>query len=216
MPIYASWRLRGTAAEPTKVTDLPGKGDELNHHWTKSLFVSADGTHLYVGVGSNSNIGENGMQAEHMRAAILEVYPANGAILVYASGLRNPVGMDWNPQTEDVAALKARLTAGLEAYRNDYAAYYTRCRHASSPAMRDPNPTVVLIPGLGLIAWGKDKSESRVTAEFYNCAVEVMRGAEAIDEYVALPQQEACRSPHHVIVYTGNVMLIKRPRLGPQ
>ena len=57
--------------------------------------------------------------------------------------------------------------------------------------MRDPNPTVILIPGLGMIAWGKDKSESRVTAEFYNCAVEVMRGAEAIDRYVALPQQEA-------------------------
>ena len=57
--------------------------------------------------------------------------------------------------------------------------------------MRDPNPTVILIPGLGMIAWGKDKSESRVTAEFYNCAVEVMRGAEAIDEYIALPQQEA-------------------------
>src|SRR5258706_6702358 len=57
--------------------------------------------------------------------------------------------------------------------------------------MRDPNPRVVLIPGLGMIAWGKDKSESRVTAEFYNCAVEVMRGAEAIDEYIALPQQEA-------------------------
>jgi NAD(P)-dependent dehydrogenase (short-subunit alcohol dehydrogenase family) len=57
--------------------------------------------------------------------------------------------------------------------------------------MRDPNPTVTLIPGLGMIAWGKDKSESRVTAEFYNCAVEVMRGAEAIDEYIALPQQEA-------------------------
>jgi NAD(P)-dependent dehydrogenase (short-subunit alcohol dehydrogenase family) len=57
--------------------------------------------------------------------------------------------------------------------------------------MRDSNPTVVLIPGLGMIAWGKDKSESRVTAEFYNCAVDVMRGAEAIDRYVALPQQEA-------------------------
>jgi NAD(P)-dependent dehydrogenase (short-subunit alcohol dehydrogenase family) len=57
--------------------------------------------------------------------------------------------------------------------------------------MRDPNPTVVLIPGVGLVAWGKDKSESRVTAEFYNCAVEVMRGAEAIDKYIALPQQEA-------------------------
>ena len=57
--------------------------------------------------------------------------------------------------------------------------------------MRDPNPTVVLIPGLGMIAWGKNKSESRVTAEFYNCAIEVMRGAEAIDEYEAMDQQEA-------------------------
>ena len=99
--------------------------------------------------------------------------------------------MDWNPQTEDAAALKKKLAAGLEAYRKDYAAYYAKCKHANSPAMRDPNPTVVLIPGLGMIAWGKDKSESRVTAEFYNCAVEVMRGAEAIDEYIALPQQEA-------------------------
>src|SRR5260370_17305581 len=57
--------------------------------------------------------------------------------------------------------------------------------------MRDPNPSVIMIPGIGMIALGKDKSESRVTAEFYNCAVEVMRGAEAIDEYIALPQQEA-------------------------
>src|SRR5688572_12710039 len=57
--------------------------------------------------------------------------------------------------------------------------------------MRDPNPTVILIPGLGMIAWGKNKSESRVTAEFYNAAVEVMRGAEAISEYIALPRQEA-------------------------
>ena len=102
-----------------------------------------------------------------------------------------PLFVDWNPQTEDVAALKAKLATGLEAYRADYGAYYDRCKHANSPAMRDPNPTVIFIPGVGMIAWGKDKSESRVTAEFYNCAVEVMRGAEALDEYVSLPQQEA-------------------------
>jgi rhamnulose-1-phosphate aldolase/alcohol dehydrogenase len=102
-----------------------------------------------------------------------------------------PLYVDWNPQSEDVAALKQKLSDGLVKYRQDYAEYYERCKHANSPAMRDPNPTVVLIPGLGMIAWGKDKSESRVTAEFYNCAVEVMRGAEAIDEYIALPQQEA-------------------------
>jgi rhamnulose-1-phosphate aldolase/alcohol dehydrogenase len=102
-----------------------------------------------------------------------------------------PLDVDWNPQSEGVASLKQKLSDGLEKYRQDYADYYERCKHANSPAMRDPNPTVVLIPGLGMIAWGKDKSESRVTAEFYNCAVEVMRGAEAIDEYIALPQQEA-------------------------
>lgn len=102
-----------------------------------------------------------------------------------------PLYVDWNPQSEDVASLKQKLSDGLEKYRQDYAEYYGRCKHANSPAMRDPNPTVVLIPGLGMIAWGKDKSESRVTAEFYSCAIEVMRGAEAIDEYIALPQQEA-------------------------
>jgi rhamnulose-1-phosphate aldolase/alcohol dehydrogenase len=90
-----------------------------------------------------------------------------------------------------VETLKAKLKAGLEQYRKDYADYYSRCKRPNSPAMRDPNPTVILIPGVGMVAWGKDKSESRVTAEFYNCAIEVMRGAEAIDRYIALPQQEA-------------------------
>lgn len=102
-----------------------------------------------------------------------------------------PLYVDWDPQGETLADLKTKLSADLAKYQQDYADYYHRCRHLNSPAMRDPNPTVILIPGLGMIAWGKDKSESRVTAEFYNCAVEVMRGAEAIDEYVSLPQQEA-------------------------
>jgi len=102
-----------------------------------------------------------------------------------------PLFVDWDARTGDIAALKTRIAAALDGYRADYAAYYSACQRAASPAMRDPNPRVVLIPGLGLIAWGKDKSESRVTAEFYNCAVEVMRGAEAIDRYIALPTQEA-------------------------
>ena len=102
-----------------------------------------------------------------------------------------PLYVDWNPQAEDAASLKQKLSDGLVKYRQDYADYYRTCKRENSPVMRDANPTVILIPGLGMIAWGKDKSESRVTAEFYNCAVEVMRGAEAIDEYIALPQQEA-------------------------
>jgi rhamnulose-1-phosphate aldolase/alcohol dehydrogenase len=102
-----------------------------------------------------------------------------------------PLYVDWNPQEQKLEDLKLKLSTGLEKYRQDYSDYYNRCKHPDSPPMRNPNPTVILIPGLGMIAWGKDKSESRVTAEFYNCAVEVMRGAEAIDEYVSLPQQEA-------------------------
>jgi rhamnulose-1-phosphate aldolase/alcohol dehydrogenase len=102
-----------------------------------------------------------------------------------------PLYVAWDAQKEDVAALKTRLAEGLKTYREDYRAYYERCKRPGSPAMRNPNPSIVLIPGCGMIAWGKDKSESRVTAEFYNCAVEVMRGSEAMSEYVALPEQEA-------------------------
>ncbi len=102
-----------------------------------------------------------------------------------------PLFVNWNPDTGDIETLKTALTEGLAAYRNDYAAYYDRCKRADSSPMRDSNPTVVLIPGLGMIAWGKNKSESRVTAEFYNCALQVMRGAEAIDRYEAMDEQEA-------------------------
>ncbi|MCA9872188.1 MAG: bifunctional rhamnulose-1-phosphate aldolase/short-chain dehydrogenase, partial [Anaerolineales bacterium] len=102
-----------------------------------------------------------------------------------------PLYVDWDPQAEDFSALLAKLESGLDHYRQDYAAYYNACKHPNSPAMRDPNPTVILIPGLGLIAWGKNKSESRVTAEFYSLAIQVMRAAEAISQYQGLPRQEA-------------------------
>ncbi|MCC2665195.1 MAG: sorbosone dehydrogenase family protein, partial [Geminicoccaceae bacterium] len=84
-------------APGTKLADLPG--GPINHHWTKSLVASPDGSKLYVGVGSNSNVAENGMEAEERRAAILEIDRATGRSRVFASGLRNPVGMDWQPQS---------------------------------------------------------------------------------------------------------------------
>lgn len=85
------------SAAGTKVVDLPAGA--INHHWTKNVIASADGSKLYVAVGSNSNAGENGIAAEESRAAIWEVDPASGSHRVFASGLRNPVGLAWEPET---------------------------------------------------------------------------------------------------------------------
>jgi len=93
---YARGATQITAA-PVKLADLPGA--PRNHHWTKSLVASRDGRKLYVGVGSNSNIAEHGMAIEAGRAAIQEIDVATGASRVYASGLRNPVGLAWQPQS---------------------------------------------------------------------------------------------------------------------
>jgi glucose/arabinose dehydrogenase len=92
---YKTGQTSITAA-PVKVADLPAG---LNHHWTKNLVASKDGSKLYVSVGSNSNVGENGMDKEEGRAAIWEFDRASGKGRVFASGLRNPVGMAWNPQS---------------------------------------------------------------------------------------------------------------------
>ena len=102
-----------------------------------------------------------------------------------------PLCVDWDPQAEDAGALKIKLEAGLARYRGDYAQYYAKYKREDSPAMRRSSPSVILIPGIGLIAWGKSKSEARVTAEFYCAAIGVMRGAERVSHYTALDRQEA-------------------------
>jgi glucose/arabinose dehydrogenase len=96
----------------TKVADLPAG---LNHHWTKSLVASADGSKLYVGVGSNSNVAERGLEIEQDRAAILEIDAATGARRVFASGLRNPVGLAWEPESRVLwAAINERDELGSD------------------------------------------------------------------------------------------------------
>lgn len=137
----------------------------------------------------------------HVTESVLQFVNSNDALRLAEIGtscpdhfLRTkikPLYVDWNPQKDSVESLIQKLESGLDKYRSDYASYYEACKHPNSPAMRDPNPTVILIPGLGLIAWGKNKSESRVTAEFYSLAIEVMRSSEAISEYQGLPRQEA-------------------------
>ena len=90
-------------APGTKLTDLPG--GPIDHHWTKCLLASPDGSKLYVGVGSNSNITENGIGAEYERAAIWEVDRATGAHRIFASGMRNPTGLAWEPETHKLWAV---------------------------------------------------------------------------------------------------------------
>ena len=85
----------------------------------------------------------------------------------------------------------AMLDALTEQYRQDYAAYYERCKHPNSPAMRDPNAVIYLIPGVGMLAFAKDKATARISAEFYVNAINVMRGASGVSEYQGLPEQEA-------------------------
>ena len=89
------------------------------------------------------------------------------------------------------ADTEAYLQKAFDDYRADYTAYYERCKHDNSPAIRDPNPVVILLPAVGMLTFAKDKQTARVAAEFYTNAINVMKGAEAVSDYVGLPEQEA-------------------------
>jgi rhamnulose-1-phosphate aldolase/alcohol dehydrogenase len=91
----------------------------------------------------------------------------------------------------NVAVVKLKLAPQFEAYRKMYAEYYDSCKHPNSPAMRDANPVIILYRGVGMFSFAKDKQTARVASEFYLNAINVMRGAEAISSYTALPRQEA-------------------------
>ena len=96
-----------------------------------------------------------------------------------------------NDDLSNSSTTKQSLLPAFEQYRAEYAAYYLECKHVDSPPMRDPNPVVIIYPGIGLFTFAKDKQTARVAAEFYQNAIQVMRGAEAVSSYTALPRQEA-------------------------
>ncbi|MEP2533339.1 bifunctional rhamnulose-1-phosphate aldolase/short-chain dehydrogenase [Shimia sp.] len=102
-----------------------------------------------------------------------------------------PLVVDYDPATNNIEAVLEGLEAQIATYRDGYAAYYDRCRHEDSPALRDPNAVVYLIPGVGMITFAKDRATARVSGEFYVNAINVMRGAAAVSEYCGLPEQEA-------------------------
>src|SRR5262245_34060394 len=102
-----------------------------------------------------------------------------------------PLVIEFDPAEPDVDAVRERLSADIAAYRADYQAYYDRCKRASSPAVRDPNAAVYLMPGVGMFTCEKDKATSRISGDFYVNAINVMRGASTVSTYVGLPEQEA-------------------------
>jgi rhamnulose-1-phosphate aldolase/alcohol dehydrogenase len=102
-----------------------------------------------------------------------------------------PLVLDFDPRTQTAADLLPGLPAALERYRAGYAAYYERCRRPNSPAMRDPNAVVYLIPGIGMLTFAADKATARIAGEFYRNAINVMRGASTVSTYRGLPEQEA-------------------------
>ncbi len=123
----------------------------------------------------------------------------------------SPLVLDLRPgdPMEDVAATKSRIGPQFEAYRKMYSEYYEQCRHPDSPAMRDPNPVVILYPGVGMFTFAKDKQTARVAAEFYINAINVMKGAEAMSKYVALPRQEAFNIEYWLL---EEAKLTRRPK----
>ncbi|MCV9906906.1 bifunctional rhamnulose-1-phosphate aldolase/short-chain dehydrogenase [Brucella sp. HL-2] len=102
-----------------------------------------------------------------------------------------PLVIDFDPAKPDVDRIVDGLDAALEAYRADYARYYESCKRDNSPKMRDPNPVIFLIPGVGMLSFARDKATARIAGEFYVNAINVMRGASAVSEYQGLPEQEA-------------------------
>ncbi|TLU74277.1 bifunctional rhamnulose-1-phosphate aldolase/short-chain dehydrogenase [Lichenicoccus roseus] len=102
-----------------------------------------------------------------------------------------PLVIAFDPAREQASDILPRLAPAIAAYREGYAAYYQRCRRPDSPAMRDPNAVVYLIPGVGMVTFAADRATARIAAEFYTNAINVMRGASAVSEYRGLPEQEA-------------------------
>lgn len=102
-----------------------------------------------------------------------------------------PLVIDFDPANPDLDGTISGLDAAIAAYREDYKAYYERCRRPSSPAIRDPNAVVYLVPGVGMITFAKDKATARISGEFYINAINVMRGASSVSTYMGLPEQEA-------------------------
>jgi rhamnulose-1-phosphate aldolase/alcohol dehydrogenase len=102
-----------------------------------------------------------------------------------------PLALPYDPAADNLEAVVAGLDQAIEAYRADYSAYYQRCKRPNSPAMRDPNAVIYLVPGVGMISFAKDKPTARVAGEFYVNAINVMRGASGVDAYVGLAEQEA-------------------------
>ena len=112
-----------------------------------------------------------------------------------------PLVIEFDPAKPDVDAVVARLPEDVAAYRADYQAYYDRCKHPDSPAVRDPNAVVYLMPGVGMFTFAGDKATARISGEFYVNAINVMRGASTVSSYVGPARAGSLR--HRILAARG-------------
>lgn len=195
--------------------DVINRATEWLHERTKNVTVFGGEKNISLGAEERRKVAARLMPAirgfvsgnQHMvghfndSPAVLEFVNAKNMRPLAAMGtscpdhfLRTkirPLVVNLDPENGNLDEVLEGLPAQIEAYREDYTAYYERCKHDNSPALRDPNAVVYLVPGVGMITFAKDKATARISGEFYVNAINVMRGASTVSEYQGLPEQEA-------------------------
>jgi len=162
-----------------------GKKIELNHaapHWSTFL-PELRGKVCFEGNRLIAHIDESPDVLEFLESEKAEKLSKLGTSCP-DHFLRTKIRPLWLDDVQD-------LDSKLARFRKDYVSYYDRCKDIASPTMRNPNPSIILVPGLGMVSFGKTASEARISGEFFINAIHVMRGAESLTKYVALPEQEA-------------------------
>ena len=187
---------RGPVFGGVKIQSLPASERLQRASKLAPLLRGFCSSHIKLGAGKNAMVGHFTDDAR-----VLEFINSKDLAKLAPMGtscpdhfLRTkicPLVLHFDEDLNDMYTLRKRLKPQFESYRKIYAEYYNACKHPGSPAMRDPNPVILLYPGVGMFSFAKDKQTARVASEFYINAINVMKGAEAISTYTAIPRQEA-------------------------
>lgn len=215
--------------------DVINRATEWLHHKTANITAFGGARHASMNEAQRREVAARLMPAirgfvsgnQHMvghfndSPAVLEFVNAQNMEALAALGtscpdhfLRTkirPLMVNFDPEKGNLDEVLEGLPAQIAAYREDYTAYYERCKHDDSPALRDPNAVVYLVPGVGMITFARDKATARISGEFYVNAINVMRGASAVSTYQGLPEQEAFDIEYWLL---EEAKLQRMPKLG--